>query len=289
MTQNRLQPLPTPVPAAENPAFSLIVLANFLPASHRAIRYAAELAAPLGAQLVLLHVQEVSELEGELLPQSEERDGDLLVAVQALADEAYVPTSVELVPDLQLATAAQLAKRYAPALFVLGHAADPAAEGEVSAAVLQVLRSGEFPLLIIPQTYQGPVTPTRVLVAADGEPFALAKPTAALQLLGALEPRITVVTVSAVEDDQVCAAALQQVKDSGLADVAAHVVPEAIHHAYPVEGLLQAVALTNADLVVLIARPRSFLSAMFHRSVTNRLLDRCPVPMLLLPGADATS
>jgi nucleotide-binding universal stress UspA family protein len=286
MFPNLVQTMPSTVPADEKPVLSLIVLANFLPAAHRAIRYAAELAAPLGAQLVLLHVQEVTVLEGELLPQSEERSGDLLMAVQALADVVYVPTCVELIPDLQLSTAAELAKRYAPALFVLGHAAEPAAEGEVSEAVLEVLRSGEFPLLVVPETYRGTATPKQLLVAADGEPFSLNKPEAALQLLSDLEPRLTVVNVSAVEDDQTCAAALHHVRACGLADVASHTTIQAMHHGYPVQGLLKAVNLTNAEMVVLIARRRSFLSTMFHRSVTNRLLRVCSVPMLLLPATN---
>ncbi|OON69937.1 universal stress protein [Hymenobacter sp. CRA2] len=287
MTTYQAQALPSAVPVTDTPALSLIVLTNFFPAARRAIRYAAELAVPLGAQLVLLHVREVSVLEGELLyPPSEERDGELLVAVQALADETYVPTTVELVDDLQLSTAAALARRYAPAVFVLGQAADAEEECEVGATVLEVLRSGEFPLLLVPETYQGAVTPTQVLVAADGEPFALSRPEAARQLLAQAEPRLTVVTVSAIEDDQACAAALRQVQRSALGDAAGHLSVEAIRHASPVAGVLRAVDQLQANLVVLIARRRSFLGAMFHRSVTNRLLGICPVPLLLLPASD---
>ncbi|MCC3156689.1 universal stress protein [Hymenobacter sp. 15J16-1T3B] len=287
MTTLQPQATPSAVPAADTPTLSLIVLTNFLPAARRAIRYAAELAAPLGAQLVLLHVREVSVLEGELLyPDTEERAGELLVAVQALADETYVPTTVELVADLQLSTAAALAQRYAPAVFVLGQAAEPAEEGEVAAAVREVLRSGEFPLLIVPEAYRGAVPPRQVLVAADGEPFALSRPEAARQLLAQVEPALTVVKVSAIEDDQACAAALHQVQASGLAAAAGRLTVEAMHHVSPVAGLLRAIEQTEANLLVVIARRRSFLGAMFHRSVTSRLLHASPVPLLLLPASD---
>ncbi|WP_345223848.1 universal stress protein [Hymenobacter koreensis] len=277
--------MPSSVPAADKPVLSLIVLTNFFPAARQAIRYAAELAAPLGAQLVLLHVRNVSELEGELLTE-DEREGDLLVAVQALADEVYVPTSVELAPDLQLSTAAELAARYAPAVFVLGRSNESTENEGVADAVLDVLRSAHFPLILVPETYHGPVTPTQVMVAADGEPFTLDKPAAALQLLAEAEPRMTVVTVSASEADRGLTAALHQVKASGLANTARHTTLEAIHDAYPVQGLLKAVTLTAANMVVLVARRRSFLSEMFHRSVTNRMLRACPVPMLVLPAID---
>ena len=39
------------------------------------------------------------------------------------------------------------------------------------------------------------------------------------------------------------------------------------------------------DAVVVLARQRSFMSDLFHRSVTARLLERCPVPVLVLPTA----
>ncbi|MBC6990541.1 MULTISPECIES: universal stress protein [Hymenobacter] len=287
MTQNLAQTMPSAVPAEDKPVLSLIVLTNFMPAAHRAIRYAAELATPIGAQVVLLHVREVSELEGELLPHDPEREGELRMAVQTLADELYKPASIELVPDLQFSTAAALAKRYAPALFVLGRTEESAEEGLVNTAVLEVLRTGQFPLLLVPETYHGAATPKQVLVAADGEPFTLDKPKAALQLLKEIEPRMTVVTVSMVEDDEVCAAALHQVKVNGLADAASHTTLEVVKHAFPVHGILKAVTQTGAEMVVLLARRRSFLGAMFHRSVTNRLLSTCPVPMLVLPTTDS--
>ncbi|WP_165821964.1 universal stress protein [Hymenobacter edaphi] len=286
MTLNQIQNAPSAPPAGELKPLSFIVLTNFFPAAHRAVRYAAELAAPLGAQLVLLHVREVSVLEGELLDQpGKERDGELRTAVQTLADEVYVPTSIELVPDLQLSTAAALLHRYAPAVFVLGLATEAVQDVPVSQAVLDVLRSGEFPLLIVPEAYRGAALPTHALVGADGDPFSLEHPGPALQLLRQLAPRLTVATVSAAAEDAVCATARQQVQAAGLA-AAGHLHVEAIRHHSPVAGLLQAVALTRADLLVLIARRHSFLSALFHRSVTSRLLRSCPVPLLLLPAAD---
>ena len=48
--------------------------------------------------------------------------------------------------------------------------------------------------------------------------------------------------------------------------------------------MLRAVAEAEADLLILIARPRSFLGRLFHRSVTARVLRACPVPVLLLPA-----
>ncbi|QNP51811.1 universal stress protein [Hymenobacter qilianensis] len=146
MTLNLAQSAPTTVPASDKPALTLIVLTDFFPAAHRAIQYAAELAAPLGARLLLLYVRDDSQLDSKLAPDdSKERDQDLRAAVRALADELYVPTTIEMVADLQLSTAADLAKRHAPALFVLGRADESLNEAEVGVAVLEVLRGGLYP------------------------------------------------------------------------------------------------------------------------------------------------
>jgi len=289
MTLNLVQGMPSTEPIAEPPVLSLIVLTDFFPAARHALHYSAELGAHLGAQVVLLHVQETSVLNGELLADDPStRDRELRTALQTLADEVSVPTHLELVPDLQIATAAKLARRYAPALFVLSNPEKSVGEEEVDRAVLDVLRSSEFPLLVVPETYHGPARLTHAMVAADGEPFSLSKPAAATQLLAKFQPRLTVVTVSSTADNQACATALHQVKASGLADAASHTTVEAFCDNYPVHGLLKAVAATQADLLILIARRRSFLSTMFHRSVTNRLLRSCPVPMLVLPASNIT-
>ena len=65
--------------------------------------------------------------------------------------------------------------------------------------------------------------------------------------------------------------------------------PLALHDAAdyePATGILRAVAEAQADLLILITRPRSFLGSLFHHSVTAKLLENCPIPVLVLP-ADA--
>ena len=63
--------------------------------------------------------------------------------------------------------------------------------------------------------------------------------------------------------------------------------PLALHDAAdyePAAGVLRAVAEAQADLLILIARPRSFLGSLFHRSVTAQVLRGCSVTLLLLPA-----
>ncbi|TLM88820.1 universal stress protein [Hymenobacter jeollabukensis] len=42
---------------------------------------------------------------------------------------------------------------------------------------------------------------------------------------------------------------------------------------------------TQADLLILLARPHSLWRRLFHRSITAEVLRRCPVPVLLVPVA----
>ena len=54
----------------------------------------------------------------------------------------------------------------------------------------------------------------------------------------------------------------------------------------PVEGILEVATTGEYDLIVLIARPRSFWGELFHRSVTAEVLLHSAVPVLVLPAQE---
>ena len=274
-------------------SLSLIVFGGFYEPARHAVHYADTLAQALGARLVLLHVNRASQFDpyalmGESYRQQElARQADATAALYRLVASLSTPTAVEIATDLLPAVAQQLAARYAPALFVLGvPEADHPAAATLAPACVELLRAGHFPLLLVPPGGATARVPHRFLIAADREPFALAPAAQPLRhLLDQLATDVVVAHVtSGVEDDAGCGLAQRAVLDSGLAG---GLVPElrGYEHDDYVEGLLAAVADTRADLVLLVARQRSYLGELFHRSVTARLLKRCPVPVLLLPAA----
>ena len=53
----------------------------------------------------------------------------------------------------------------------------------------------------------------------------------------------------------------------------------------PADGILHAAQADKTDLVVMLARPRSFWGQLFHRSVTAEVLLHSPVPVLVLPAS----
>ena len=275
-------------------SLSLIVFAGFYPPARCAMHYADTLAQAVEGRLVLLHVNRASlfapnDLVAQGYHQQElERQTDTAAILYQQAEDLRTTATVEVATDLLPAVAQDLAHRYQPALFVLSQPdeARPAV-ADLLKSCAEILRAGNYPLLVVAPTSASGQPPRRILIAADREAFVLTAEAQALRPLLALPGAVVVVghVSSGVEDDEGCALALRAVQASGLVDGLP--VPElrGFEHADYAEGLLAAVAATRADLVVVLARQRSYLGELFHRSVTARLLARCPVPVLVLPVA----
>ncbi|MBC7447601.1 MAG: universal stress protein [Hymenobacteraceae bacterium] len=272
-------------------ALTLVVFTGFYAPARHTVRYADTLALALGGKLVLLHVNGASEYDPyEGVGESFRKDAQdrLVGTAEALEQQARGLSShptVEVATDLLPAVAQDVATRHHPALFVISQP-DPAhpAAADVVTACAELLRAGNYPLLVVPIDTPAEQHPRRILLAADREAFALVPAAQPLrQLLSLPGGAVFVAHVSEVEDDEGCALALRAVQASGL--VEGLPTPELRGYAYDnyEAGLLAAVQDTQAELVVVAARPRSYLSGLFHHSVTAQLLQRCPVPVLVLP------
>ena len=274
-------------------SLNLVVFAGFYPTARHTVHYANHLAQALHGQLVLLHVKRASlfdpyEQMTESFRQEElGRETETAAALYRLAEELHTQPTVEVATDLLPVVAQDLADRYRPALFVLSQP-DPAhPNASVARDCAELLRAGHFPVLLVSPTAPADQAPRRVLIAADREPFVLAPGAHALRQLLALPGAELIVAhvSSGVEDDEGCSAALRAVQLSGL--VKGLPTPELRGYENDdyAQGLLAAVQDTQADLVVVLARERSYLGQLFHHSVTARLLTECPVPVLVLPVA----
>jgi nucleotide-binding universal stress UspA family protein len=273
---------------------SLLVFAGFYPPARRAIQYADTLAEAVGGRLVLLHINRVSlfdinDLVAKGYHQQElARQTDTAAILYEQAEGLRTTATVEVATDLLPAVVQDLAHRYQPALFVLSQAdGDHPAAADLVSSAAELLRAGSYPLLVVSPTAPAKHPPRRVLIAADREPFALAPEATALRVLLALPgTEIVVAHVSSgVEDDESCALALRAVQASGL--VEGLPVPElrGYQHAHYEQGVLAAARDMQADLIIVLARQRSYLGELFHRSVTAHLLLHSPVPVLVLPTA----
>ncbi|MDQ2770906.1 MAG: universal stress protein [Bacteroidota bacterium] len=274
-------------------SLNLLVFAGFYPAARHTVHYANNLAQALHGQLVLLHVKRASlfdpyDLMAERFRQEElGRETETAAALYRLAEELHTQPTVEVATDLLPVVAQDLAARYRPALFVLSQPDAAHADNSVARDCAELLRAGHFPVLIVPPTAAADQAPRRVLIAADRESFALAAHTQALhQLLALPGTELIVAHVSSgAEDDEGCSAALRAVQLSGLTKGLPTPELRGYENDDYAEGLLAAVQDTQADLVVVLARERSYLGELFHHSVTVRLLAKSPVPVLVLPVA----
>lgn len=268
-------------------AVSLLVLTNFLPAANCALSYADTLAQAIGAQLVLLYVRRDSVLDPEHLT------GRVNTLNQEAIDEALASLTRQLpTPVLteighgQVADAvAETLGRHQPALVVLGHRhTDNMADELVSTAALDILRAAPQPMLVVPQHAGAATVPRRVLLAVDAEPFGLGAHAGLVRnFFGALPAQLTVLHVSPTADPAATEAARAAVLRTGLAADLPPVAMLNLPHPGAAEGILQVGAGGEFDMVVLIARPRSFLGELFHRSVTAQVLLHSGLPVLVVP------
>ena len=269
----------------------LLVLTDFLLPANRALDYAAALAAPLGASLVLLHVNRDSALDPERLTGAlSELDAEAAdLAFDSLIRNLAVPATAEQGHGRVADAVADAARRHHPALLVLGRPTQEDLPDElISTTALDLLRSAPCPLLLVPSTVRSLLAPRRVLLAVDGEPFSLGEHAAGLRhLLGRLGAELTVLHVEAEASPAATAAALESVQGTGLTlELPQPIRTRSVRGAHPAEAILKAAQPSETDWVVVVARPRSFLGELFHHSVTAQVLLHSAVPVLVLPAKE---
>jgi nucleotide-binding universal stress UspA family protein len=270
----------------------IVVLTDFSPASEVATRYAASLAELLQARLVLLHLYYEPLLAPEMAMVSVQvayqTQAQAARALHELAQQLSVPATTEVIGETLSAAIADAVERYQPLMLVMGRAhTESFLDRLVSNQALPLLHAAHYPVLVVPEELTASELPhRRVLVAADEHPFRLTLPAKATrQLFRALHATATVVHVTpdSGRAGSQAPAALEAVRQTGVFGELVNNSLYEVRDEAPAEGILHAVADTQAELVVMLARPHSFLGSLFHRSVTARVMDQSPVPVLLLP------
>ena len=269
---------------------SLVVLTDFHAVTNRALSYAAGLAVPLKAHLLLLHAR-----HDDLLAPEEYGDSyhtwrgeqKTAYALQDLAISQPVPTEVDI-SDEALPYAVREAVRHRHPLLLVLDRPDPtiAAEELVVRTALNLLRHAPYPLLLVPGAGWDAFPPRRLLLAVDGQPFGLRPHQDLLrQLLLATQGTLDVVHVAGDERAGAGpAVVLGTVRENDLVDALADSSLHQVYHPTAAGGILQEAARLEADLLVVVARPHGLIGRLFHDSVTGRLLRESPIPVLVLPA-----
>ncbi|WP_400191634.1 universal stress protein [Hymenobacter sp. B81] len=260
---------------------TLLVLTDFSPAADQALRYAAALAAPAQARLLLLHVRpsllSARAFTSAAAELSESQATDLLRQRSEALDAALRP-DYELVSGDVPAELSAAARRHHATLVLVGRpdlAEIPAELAHTTA--LDVLEQLPCPLLVVPQ---GPAAgpPRQALLAVDGQPLPSY---AGMSQLAPLLNRAALQLVVVGATDEQAAAALAHAQAAGLTTGFGASQARGVAHDDPATGIVEAAA--GADLLVLPARQRSFLGRLFHQSVTARVLSEAAVPVLIVP------
>ena len=270
---------------------SLVVLTDFFAVTNRALSYAAGLAVPLNAQLVLLHVRN----DGMPVPEGErgqhtlggERKSDRVLL--QLAANQPVPTEVDVSEGFLPAALTEAVHRHHPLLVVLGRTSDADEPAErFTSVVMNVLRHVPHPLLVVPTLGWDNFPPRRYLLAADGQQFAFTNQNhqeVLSRLLRATQATLDVVHVTIdaqVRPDE--GAVLETVRANDLVDGFAESRLHEVYHPAVVAGVLEEASRQKADLLVVVARHHSLLGSLFHRSITALLIQESPIPILILPA-----
>ncbi|MDJ0366501.1 universal stress protein [Hymenobacter sp. H14-R3] len=268
---------------------SLLILTDFFRAANQALDYATNLAGPLGARLVLLRVRRDSALDPALFSGllSDLNKEVTALALSHITNNLAVPVVAETGQGRVAFAVADAVSRHHPLLVVLGRPDYSATPDElVQTTALDILRTAPYPMLVVPHTLASRTLPRRVLLAVDGEDFTLGPHAGAVRyLLTALGAELTVLHVATAPAAEVAEGEiLASVRRTGLTiDLLAPLRFRRAVAAHPAGGILHAAQAGDTDLLVVLARPRSFWGKLFCRSVTAEVLLHSPVPVLVLP------
>ena len=270
---------------------SLVVLTDFSALSNRTITFAAGLAVPLGAQMVLLHVCHNGLLAPDEYNSRRTRQGKrkTIDALKLLAADQPVVTEVDISEDFLPDAVKEAVRRHHPLLLLLGRPGSASSPLEnVTSMAMDLLHHTSHPLLIVPTVGWESEPPRRLLLAVDGRPFRLCPHQDVLrQLLHATQGTLDVVHVT--DNKQVRHSAptvLNTIHENELVDHLAESQLHSIHEPNVMGAILQEADRQKADLLVVVARRHSLLGSLFHRSVTAQLIQESPIPVLVLPAED---
>ena len=264
---------------------ALLVLTDFSEAAGRALGYATSLAMALEARLVLLHIHRDSVLDPDALGDeiADRSASATQLALHSLLRDLPVPAVAEVAHGRVLPAVAEAVGRHQPVLVVLGRPdRDNVPDELTTTTALQILQHAPYPMLVVPPTLATLATPRHLLLAADGEAFTLGAFTGPTRhVLDALQAKLTVVHCASYV--RISDAPLQSVLQAGLVPALPRPGTLQVVNPNPVEGLLAVAQPAEGDMLVMLARRRSRVSHLFHRSLTARVMLHCQLPVLVLP------
>jgi nucleotide-binding universal stress UspA family protein len=269
---------------------SIVVLTDFSLAAERARAYATALAAPLGAELHLVHIfppLTTTTAYGAALPSPNHRYGpENRRHLQQVADMLPVPATADLLEADWYEAVEQTIRRYRPLLLVSGlTATDGMLDEWLSTRTLPLAYETGYPLLLVPENLSDEAMhpPHCLALAVEDQPFALTPAERAASLLfDKLDCTIIPVTVLPPARSAGGWEGLHAARQCGLSAR----LPQAKLHKVvaekPAPGVLRAVTELEADVVALLDQGHEWAHTLFSGSTIDQVLRHAQVPVLLL-------
>ncbi len=273
----------------------LVVLTDFSPAAERARAYAAALAAPLNAELHLVHIYlpppTSAPIAHVMQPVNARYVRETRQTLEQLAAGLAVPATAELIETDWDSAVQQVLRKYRPLLLVAGlTATDGQLDEWLSNRTLPLARQMGYPLLLVPADLPDSAIhpPQRLALAVEDRGFRLApNATAVAPLLDAFSTEIITVVVLESDDWGGGQAGLSAARACGLAASMPHSPLHKVGGEQPAPGILNAVDALSIDVLALLDRGHDWVDKIFIDSVTDQVLRETQTPVLLLAAADA--
>ena len=269
---------------------SILVLTDFSLAAERARAYAAVLAAPLGAEVHLVHVYPTPPMTsrvGKVMHATNKRYvRQQRHSLEQVATDLSVSATAETVEADWDKAVQQALDQYRPVLLMAGLTATHGPFDEwLSNRPVPLARETGYPLLLVPAHLPDAAlhAPKCMVLAVDDRPFALAPETKALAtLFDVLATEIVTVTVVPAAGWNGGGQGHRAAQQSGLAAMMPRSQMHLMVGPEPAPGILQAVQELSADVLALVDVGHGWVHRLVIDGVIDQVLRATPVPVLLL-------
>ena len=269
---------------------SIVVLTDFSPAAKRPRPYAAVLAAPLGAEVHLVHTYPTPPMTsrvGKVMHTTNKRYvRQQRHSLEQVATDFPVSATAETVEAGWDEAMQQVLDKYHPMLLMVGLTTTHGQFDEwLNNRTLLLARETGYPLLLVPARLPdtAPHAPKCVALAVDDRPFTLALKTKAIAaLFDALATEIVTVTVVPAAGWNGSGQGHLTTQQSGLAAMMPRSQLHQMVGPEPAPGILQAVQELSADVLALLDIGHGWVHKLVIDSVIDQVLRATLVPVLLL-------
>lgn len=268
-------------------------------AAQSGVEYAVALAADTGAELVVLHVADTSEIshtriDGEVIDAFVEEGESIVEETVAGIGTQDIDVTTDVVQGVPDETIVQYAEQYDIDYIVMPTRGREGVQHLVGSVTERVLRRAPMPVIALPPEpdFETHFPYEEILVAVDGSDPSAAAVAAAAEV--ATRHGASLHLVHVVEESLLGGRVPGDVETEAgsLVDAAAESLPSSfsgsvttsVEHASTVEkGLLDYVTGNEIDLVVSGSSGGSGLSQHLIGSTTERLIRRASVPVMAVP------